>query len=88
MAVKKNPNKFNYTFDGKNIELPRFDKLPFGTMRKMRKADEAEQAFLLFESTADEKTLAIIDTMGIDEIGALLEAWQKAAEVTTGESED
>jgi len=26
--------------------------------------------------------------MGIDEIGALLEAWQKAAEVTTGESED
>ena len=87
MAVKKNPNKFNYTFDGKNIELPRFDKLPFGTMRKMRKADEAEQAFILFESTADEKTLEIIDTMGIDEIGELLEAWQKAAEVTTGESE-
>ena len=42
---------------------------------------------MLFRS-ADEKTLEIIDTMGIDEIGELLEAWQKAAEVTTGESED
>lgn len=88
MATKKNPNKFNYDFNGKNIELPRFDKLPFGTMRRMHKADESELAFLLFESTADEKTLEIIDTMGIDEIGELLEAWQKASEVTTGESED
>ena len=88
MATKKNPNKFNYTFNGKNIELPRFDKLPFGTMRKMRKASEEEQGFLIFESTADEKTLDIIDTMTIDEIGELLEAWQKDSGVTTGESED
>lgn len=87
MATKKNPNKFNYTFNGENIELPRFDKLPFGVMRKMRKADETEQAFLLFESAASEESLEVIDTMGVDEIGELLEAWQKDAGVTTGESE-
>lgn len=87
MATKKNPTKFNYEYDGKNIELPHFDKLPFGVMRRMRKASETEQAFLLFESAASEKSLAIIDTMGIDEIGELLEAWQKAAGVNTGESE-
>lgn len=88
MAGKNNPNKFHYTFDGKDIELPRFDKLPFGTMRKMRKASESDQAFILFESTADEKTLDIIDTMGVDDIGELLEAWQKQSGVETGESED
>lgn len=90
MATKKNPNpnKFNYEYNGKNIELPRFDKLPFGVMRKMRKADEDEQAFLLFETAASEEALEVIDTMDIDDIDGLLEAWQKAAGVTTGESED
>lgn len=86
--AKKSPNKFNYTFNGETIELPRFDKLPFGVMRKMRKADEDEQAFILFESAASYEDLGVIDTMDVDEIGDLLEAWQKDAGVTTGESED
>lgn len=86
--AKKNPNKFNYEHNGQDIELPRFDKLPFGTLRRMRKVDEDDQPFVLFEHTASDEALEVIDTMDIDEIGDLLEAWQKAAGVTVGESED
>lgn len=74
------------TDDGREVVLPRFNQLPFGVVRKLRKEDEAEQLFGLVEQVADEDTLAIIDTLGMGDIETLFTAWQKAGGVSVGES--
>ena len=40
----------------------------------------------MFELAADDKALAVIDTMGMKDIEKLVEEWQKDAGVTQGES--
>ena len=78
--------KFHYEYEGKKFTLPKFDQLPFGVIRKLRKESEDEQLFQMFELAADEKALAVIDQMGMKDIEALMTAWQKEAGVTQGES--
>lgn len=78
--------KFHYEYEGKKFTLPKFDQLPFGVIRKLRKESEDEQFFQMFELAADEKALAIIDTMGMKDIEELVTAWQKDSGVTSGES--
>lgn len=78
--------KFHYEFGGKKFTLPKFDQLPFGVIRKLRKLPEEEQFFQMFELSADDKALTVIDTMSMKEIEKLVEAWQKDAGVTQGES--
>lgn len=80
--------KFHYTVPGtkKKIELPKFSSLPFGAIRKIRGASEEDQIFVMFEATADEKNLDVIDTLTIEEVGELVDAWQKDAGVDLGES--
>lgn len=78
--------KFHYEYGGKKITLPKFSNLPFGVIRKMRKVDEADQMFMLFEETADDKSLEIIDGMTVDDVSKLMEAWQEDGGVTVGES--
>ena len=81
--------KFHYTTAGKKkITLPRFDALPFGVIRRIRKADDTEQFFLLLEESADERSLKVIDDLSMPEISDLVEAWQKDAGVDLGESSD
>lgn len=80
--------KFTYKHDNKKIELPKFDQLPFGAIRKIRKEGEEEQFFLLIETVADEKSLGIIDTMSMEQISKLVTAWQKDGGVGLGESSD
>lgn len=78
-------NTFNYKHGKKTIALPKFNKLPFGAIRKMRKADSDDQAFILFEEAASDAALEIIDTMGVEDVGKLIEAWQKDSDVSVGE---
>lgn len=82
--------KFHYTVPGtkKKITLPGFGNLPFGVVRRIRKADDTEQFFLLLEESADERSLKIIDELSMPEIADLVDAWQKDAGVTVGESSD
>ncbi|MGP5930342.1 hypothetical protein [Corynebacterium glyciniphilum] len=82
--------KFHYTVPDtkKKITLPSFGHLPFGVIRRIRKADETEQFFLLLEESADERSLKIIDDLSMPEIADLVDAWQKDAGVTVGESSD
>lgn len=82
--------KFHYTVGKKKITLPRFGNLPFGVIRKIRKLDEVEQLFTLFELVLDKDpdTLAIIDTMEQEAVQELIVAWQKDSGVTVGESEE
>ena len=81
--------KFHYTTESnKKITLPKFDALPFGVVRRIRNADDTEQFFLLLEEAADERSLKVIDDMPMPEIADLVEAWQKDAGVSVGESSD
>ena len=81
--------KFHYTTEpNKKITLPKFDALPFGVVRRIRNADDTEQFFLLLEEAADERSLKVIDDMPMPEIADLVEAWQKDAGVSVGESSD
>lgn len=77
----------NYTFshNGKKITLPPFSEMPFGVFRKARDAkNEMDRAGIIFESVLDDKSLAIVDTMKIQEIGELLAGWTAGASL--GES--
>ena len=78
--------KFHYTHKGKTITLPHFRHLPFGLIRKLRKQGDGEELFGLIEAVADKKSLDVIDTMDMGEVGQLFEAWQEASSVTLGES--
>lgn len=78
--------KFHYKYGKATVTLPKFDQLPFGVVRKLRNAEEEEQFFLLFELAADDKSLAVIDTMPMSEISDMVTAWQKEAGVEVGES--
>lgn len=78
--------KFHYKHDGKDIVLPKADAIPFGVLRKMRKASDDEQFYVLVENMADAETLEIIDAMPVDEVVKLIEAWGKANDSDMGES--
>lgn len=79
--------KFHYVVGKKKIVLPKFkDAATFGFMRRARSLPEHEQMIELIESVADEKTLAILDPMGSDELEAFISAWQEDSSVTLGES--
>ena len=82
--------KFHYTVPEtkKKITLPGFGNLPFGAVRKIRKLSDEEQFFALFEESADDKNLAVIDTLSMPQISDLVTAWQKDAGVDLGESSD
>lgn len=79
--------KFHYEVGGKKITLPRFeDVLTFGFARKTRHLSQADQMFEVVEAAADEKTLAIIDTMKPSDMEQFFTAWQKHSGVGLGES--
>lgn len=86
-AQRMSLEKFHHKLaDGREITLPHFKNLPFGVIRKLRKEDEAEQLFGLVEQVADADTLAVIDTLEMADIEAMFASWQKASEITVGES--
>jgi hypothetical protein len=79
--------KFHYKINGKELTLPRFkDAVTFGIARRLRKLEPSEQVFELVEQLADEKALALIDTIPNDQIEAFFTAWQEDSGVTAGES--
>ncbi|STC97534.1 hypothetical protein [Corynebacterium renale] len=83
--------QFHYTTESKKkLTLPHFGNLPFGVVRKLRKEEESEQIFLVFEELFknDPKQLEILDEMGQSEVMDLIAAWQKASGVTVGESQE
>ena len=79
--------QFTYkTKSGRVVRLPKFDNIPFDVVRKLRKESEEEQFFGMIEQVADEKMLALIDSLGQAEIIELMEAWQKDGGVEMGKS--
>lgn len=79
--------KFHYeTDDGKKLVWPKFDQIPFGVIRKLRREDDAEQFFGLIEEVSTEKELKIIDAMTQQQVTDLMTEWQKDAGIDQGES--
>lgn len=78
---------FEYDWDGKKVQLPNFQNLPAGVLRKTRNAkDPMDQAFLMIEEVATAKTLTVIDQMPVEEFGKMIAEWAQGA--TPGESSD
>lgn len=64
---------------GKTITLPNFKGLPVGVIRKGRTLGQDEQMWFILETVLDEKQLAILDTMTLDEFGAAMNGWTQGA---------
>lgn len=80
-------DKFKFTHDDVEYEIPSFKSLPAGVIRKSRKGtDDVDKAFLILESTLGEDSteLAAVDAMSISEFNDFVTAWTKGA--TLGES--
>lgn len=75
-----------FTHEPTGVTLPKFSRIKFGTLRKMRKLDEDDVPFFLVEELADEDNLAIIDALEPDQVGDLFKAWQENAGLETGNS--
>ena len=79
--------KFHHTTAaGVSITLPRFDQIPSGVVRKVRKESPVEQMFSILETVCDAATLAKIDKLTSGELQTVMSAWQEDAKVTAGES--
>jgi hypothetical protein len=73
--------------DGRTVKLPSFDQIPFGVIRKLRKADNDGEAFFgLIEQVADADALEVLDSLPLAATGEVFSAWQSHAGVTAGES--
>lgn len=78
---------FTFTSGSKKITLPLFSDIPVGALRVSRKAtDDMDKAFLIFENVLDEKTLSVIDSLTVSELGELIAGWTAGAPV--GESSE
>lgn len=79
----------DFTFDGldgKTYALPHASRVKSGVYRKIRNAEGMDGVYLLVESIASEEALAALDEMDLEQLGAVLQAWQEHAGVGMGES--
>lgn len=81
---------FTYGTGKTKINLPKFNQIPFGVMRRIRKESESEQIFAILEALFDmgkikEADLDRIDQLDMDAVSDLLAEWQKDAGTTVGE---
>jgi hypothetical protein len=65
--------------NGKTIELPDFKNLKVGLIRKARKSSPDELMWTIVEGALDEKQLAILDTMSMEEFNSAMTGWTQGA---------
>ena len=79
--------KFHYALpDGHQIELPLFENIEVGAVRKIRRLTQIDQIFTLIELYLDEKDLSHFDKMTRAELEVFAKAWREGSSVTPGES--
>ncbi|MCH9834103.1 hypothetical protein K0U83_00495 [bacterium] len=59
----------------KNIELPDFNSLPVGVLRKARHMDEQEQTWFILESVISEEDLTVLDQLPLHDFAKHMKAW-------------
>jgi len=62
-------------YKNKNIELPDFNSLPVGVLRKARHLDEQEQTWFILESMLDETSMETLDQLPLSEFAKHMKAW-------------
>jgi hypothetical protein len=78
---------YKFELNGKKYELPDFNNLPMGVIRKSRKfTNELDSAFSIIESVADGNSdlLDALDALPVTEFNKVLEGWTTG--VALGES--
>ena len=60
---------------GKTVELPNFNDMPTGVLRKARHETESEQTWFILEGVLDDKQLQILDTLPLSEFSKHMKAW-------------
>lgn len=79
--------KFHYTLpDGYEVVLPRFESMPTGLIRRVRKLPAVDQLFTVLEEYATKEDLEHIDLLEATDFNELSKAWQKTSAVSLGES--
>lgn len=70
---------YTVTHKGKKLNLPDFQDLPVGVVRKSRNLPEEEQSWFILENLLDDKQLAVIDTMTVHEFAQFMNGWTQGA---------
>lgn len=79
--------KFHHTLpDGYELELPQFENIDVGIIRKIRKLGQIDQIFTLIEHYLTEEDLEHFDKMQRNELEAFAKAWRDGSAVGPGES--
>lgn len=76
------PNKYEFEHAGRKYQIPAFNSLKAGVLRKARKADDqVDTAFMILELTLgeDSKELAAVDDMSIEELNEFITGWTGGA---------
>jgi hypothetical protein len=80
---------YKFELDGKAFELPDFNDLPLGVIRKSRKfGNDLDAAFSIIENCAGEnmELMDALDALPMSEFNKILESWTKG--VPLGESSE
>lgn len=86
--MSENVEQFEWTSpSGAKITLPAMNRIKSGVIRRHRHEEPGDFMFSVLEEVSDEAMLAKADDLLPTEINDLFEAWQKAGQVTLGESE-
>lgn len=89
MAAKNStPYLHKFEADGteKALKVKSFGRVPAGLLRKHRHDPEEGMWQIIEWGVESEKDLAVFDEMPMDQVEDFFQAWQKAGEVTAGES--
>lgn len=78
--------KFRYDVEGGTIVLPSLKFIKSGVIRKLRKLDETDQMFSLFETLLPEDQLDLVDELTGEQLTELATAWRDFSGVSMGES--
>lgn len=79
--------KFHHTLpDGHELELPRFENVPVGIIRKTRRLAEVDQVFTILEDLIKPEDLEHVDKLDRAEFNVFVKAWRAGSTVSLGES--
>lgn len=79
--------KFHHTLpDGHELELPRFENVPVGIIRKTRRLAEVDQVFTILEDLIKPEDLEHVDMLDRAQFNVFVKAWRAGSTVSLGES--
>ncbi|VXC30596.1 conserved hypothetical protein [Microbacterium sp. 8M] len=79
--------KFHHTLpDGHEIELPRFENVPVGIIRKTRQLPQVDQVFTILEELISPEDLEHVDLLDRAQFNDLVKAWREGSSIGVGES--